>query len=103
MNKLFTLSLFLMLSASLCFASVNGVPDDSYDTSTDVQSLLADSVLAPVVSEYLSCCLPLSELTVTSAYGQRADPFIGHRSSHNGLDLRARYETVYSMLDGLVY
>ena len=78
MNKLFTLSLFLMLSASLCFASVNGVPDDSYDTSTDVQSLLADSVLEPVVSEYLSCCLPLSELTVTSAYGQRADPFSGH-------------------------
>ena len=102
MDKLFTLSLFLMLSALLFSASVYAEPDDSYDTSIDVQSLLADSVLAPVVSEYLSCCLPLSDLTVTSAYGQREDPFSGNRSSHNGLDLRARYETVYSMLDGLV-
>lgn len=103
MHKFCSLSLFLMLTYSLYPVSLRAVHhcNGEYERF-DVKSILADSVLAPVVSEYLSCCLPLSEIYVTSAFGRRADPFSGHLSSHNGLDLRARYETVYSMMGGMV-
>lgn len=51
---------------------------------------------------YMSVSYPLKEITVTSPYGLRKDPFTGKRTRHNGLDLRARNEEVYAMMHGEV-
>ena len=46
---------------------------------------------------------PLRAMHVTSPFGIRKDPMDKRRKRmHSGLDLRARYENVYSMLPGQV-
>ena len=45
---------------------------------------------------------PLKKIKVTSSFGYRKDPFTGKKRLHNGLDLRARNEEVYAMLQGEV-
>lgn len=45
---------------------------------------------------------PLRSIKVTSPYGYRRDPFTGKLSWHNGLDLRAKNEPAYAMMDGIV-
>lgn len=54
------------------------------------------------LARYMSVSMPLKSVKIVSTYGYRKDPFTKKRSSHNGLDLQARYENVYSMLDGVV-
>ena len=51
----------------------------------------------------LMVALPLKEIWVNSPFGMRRDPMNRKKSRmHNGLDLRARYENVHSMLPGTV-
>jgi len=47
-------------------------------------------------------CLPLKSLTVTSLFGYRIHPLTGKLEYHNGVDLRAKYDTVYAVLNGVV-
>jgi len=47
-------------------------------------------------------CLPLKSLTVTSPFGYRIHPLTGRIEYHNGVDLRAKYDTVYAVLNGVV-
>ena len=54
------------------------------------------------MKRYLSVSYPLRKITVTSPYGTRRDPINGKKAQHNGIDLRARFEEVYSMFDGIV-
>ena len=53
-------------------------------------------------SSYPSITYPLKSIKVTSPYGYRRDPFTGKLSWHNGLDLRAKNEPSYAMMDGIV-
>lgn len=53
-------------------------------------------------SSYSSITYPLKSIKVTSPYGYRRDPFTGKLSWHNGLDLRAKNEPTYAMMDGIV-
>ena len=47
--------------------------------------------------------MPLKNgISVTSAYGTRTHPIFGGRKLHNGADLKANYEKVYSVMDGVV-
>lgn len=47
--------------------------------------------------------MPLkNKITVTSAYGKRTHPIFGTKKTHNGIDLKASFENVYSVLDGIV-
>lgn len=47
--------------------------------------------------------LPLKDIRVTSPFGMRRDPMNRAKYRyHSGVDLRARYENVYSMLPGTV-
>ncbi|WP_445430640.1 M23 family metallopeptidase [Chryseobacterium indoltheticum] len=47
--------------------------------------------------------MPLNnKITVTSSYGTRTHPIFGTKKIHNGIDLKARFESVYSVLDGIV-
>jgi len=53
---------------------------------------------------YLCCCffLPLKHLQLTSTYGYRIHPVTGNYSFHSGIDLKARHDTVFSVLGGRV-
>lgn len=47
--------------------------------------------------------MPLKNgISVTSSYGNRTHPIFSGRKLHNGADLKANYEKVYSVLDGIV-
>ena len=54
------------------------------------------------MERYLSVSYPLRSITVTSPYGKRKDPIHGKVAFHSGIDLRARYEEVFAMFDGVV-
>ena len=52
---------------------------------------------------YLKIVMPLNrEISITSPYGTRMHPIFGTSTFHNGIDLAANYENVYSVLDGIV-
>lgn len=46
--------------------------------------------------------LPLKHLTINSGYGQRLHPVTGRYQHHKGVDLKARNDTVYAVLEGTV-
>jgi len=47
-------------------------------------------------------CLPLRHLMLTSGFGYRIHPVTGNYAFHSGIDLRARNDTVFSVLEGRV-
>ena len=47
-------------------------------------------------------CLPLKHLKINSAYGYRTHPLSGKYALHAGVDLKARNDTVFAILDGFV-
>ncbi|MET3979772.1 murein DD-endopeptidase MepM/ murein hydrolase activator NlpD [Mucilaginibacter sp. UYP25] len=51
---------------------------------------------------YCLVCLPLKYLQINSAYGYRIHPLTGKYSMHAGVDLKARHDTVYAILGGIV-
>ena len=61
-----------------------------------------DSKQKQWISSYPSITYPLKSIKVTSPYGYRRDPFTSKLSWHNGLDLRAKNEPAYAMMDGIV-
>lgn len=61
-----------------------------------------DSKQKQWISRYSSITYPLKSIKITSPYGYRRDPFTGKLSWHNGLDLRAKNEPAYAMMDGIV-
>ncbi len=54
------------------------------------------------IGRYMSVSYPLRKIKVNSPYGVRRDPFTGKKSRHNGIDLYARGDDVFAMLDGQV-
>ena len=46
--------------------------------------------------------LPLEKIRINSGFGMRRHPIYHKRIMHNGIDLSARYEKVYSMFPGTV-
>ncbi len=57
---------------------------------------------AELYDRYLSVSYPLDQIKVNSKYGMRRNPVTKKYCMHNGIDLKARYEEVYSMLPGEV-
>lgn len=55
------------------------------------------------IGRYMSVSYPLRKIKVNSPYGVRRDPFTGKKSKHNGIDLYARNDEVFAMLDGQVF
>jgi murein DD-endopeptidase MepM/ murein hydrolase activator NlpD len=47
-------------------------------------------------------CLPLAQLHISSSYGPRVHPVTGRYAFHNGVDLRARSDTVFAAAAGTV-
>ena len=50
----------------------------------------------------LGAYMPLNRITVTSPYGTRVHPIFGTAKMHNGIDLKANYEDVHAVLDGII-
>ena len=59
-------------------------------------STTGDSNMMSLVS------LPLKNIRINSGFGMRKHPIYHKRIMHNGIDLSARYENVYSMFPGTV-
>ena len=51
---------------------------------------------------YCLICLPLTKLFVTSSFGYRLHPVTGQYAMHNGVDFRARSDTVYAIAGGII-
>ena len=66
---------------------VGGQTIDSSMSNHDLMSLVA---------------LPLKKIHVSSGFGMRMHPIYHKRILHNGIDLSARYENVYSIFPGTV-
>jgi len=47
-------------------------------------------------------CLPLKQLKINSGYGFRIHPLTGKYAMHDGVDLQARHDTVFAVLNGFV-
>lgn len=43
-----------------------------------------------------------NKIAITSPFGSRYHPIFGTTKFHNGIDLKANYENVYSVMDGIV-
>ena len=73
--------------------------DSTADSSVhdDAENEQTDSISSvPLVA------LPLKNIHISSRFGLRMHPIYHKRMMHNGIDLSARYENVYSMLPGTV-
>lgn len=73
------------------------------------RSILVDSIKAESKNKSVQkkdysrmVALPLKRIHITSSFGRRIHPITKKHSLHNGIDLRAFYEDVYSMLPGIV-
>ena len=78
--------------------SVEDLPDEEYmNGSVTGSSNLSDGLLP-----FLHASLPLKSIHVTSRFGMRHHPFLHRYCLHNGVDLKAHYENVFSMLPGRV-
>jgi murein DD-endopeptidase MepM/ murein hydrolase activator NlpD len=64
--------------------------------------LICITGLPTVYAQNTTICLPLSRLKVNSGYGWRYHPLTGKLQFHKGVDLAARGDTVYCILDGIV-
>lgn len=104
---------FNTVSDNVCRYKVRKVEESvPYPTSNQADSITAnlpqqktdslDNKQKQWISGYPSITYPLKSIKVTSPYGYRRDPITGKQSWHNGLDLRAKNEPTYAMMDGIV-
>lgn len=104
---------FNTVSDNVCRYKVKKVEENiPFSANNDVDSLAINPPLQKTdsvdnkqkqwISSYPSITYPLKSIKVTSPYGYRRDPFTGKQSWHNGLDLRAKNEPAYAMMDGIV-
>ena len=78
--------------------SVEDLPDEEYmNGSVTGSSNLSDGLLP-----FLHASLPLQRIHITSRFGMRHHPILHRHCMHNGVDLKAHYENVFSMFPGKV-
>ena len=82
-------------------ASIDSVadwPDEEYmNGSVRGSSNLSDGLLP-----FLHASLPLKRIHIISRFGMRHHPILHRYCMHNGVDLKAHYENVFSMFPGKV-
>lgn len=104
---------FNTVSDNVCRYKVRKVEEkSSFSANSSVDSIMknqpqqktdsVDNKQKQWTSSYPSITYPLKSIKVTSPYGYRRDPFTGKLSWHNGLDLRAKNEPAYAMMNGIV-
>ena len=104
---------FNTVSDNVCRYKIRKVEEkSSFSANSSVDSIMknqpqqktdsVDNKQEQWISSNTSITYPLKSIKVTSPYGYRRDPFTGKLSWHNGLDLRAKNEPAYAMMDGIV-
>lgn len=81
-----------------CKDSVMGLPDEEYMNGFVTGSRNLSEGLLP----FLHASLPLKSIHITSRFGMRHHPILHRYCMHNGVDLKAHYENVFSMFPGKV-
>ena len=81
--------------------------EESCDSVMSVYSIKEPFESAPVsdedvIKQYMSVSYPLKAVRIGSGFGMRKHPIMHKYCMHNGVDLQARYEEVYSMFPGTV-
>ncbi|WP_028123309.1 M23 family metallopeptidase [Epilithonimonas tenax] len=93
---------FEKLKDSLVLQSLNRVEEAQQTSKKQNFSTTYDFVDEPAAS-FSKIVMPLkNKITITSSYGTRTHPIFRTKKTHNGIDLKASYENVYSVLDGIV-
>ncbi len=89
-KEVLTDSMVVVGSVPVSTKTGNNVDGEAIVTSSDNHNLM--SLVA----------LPLENIHINSGFGMRRHPIYHKRIMHNGIDLSARYEKVYSMFPGTV-
>lgn len=112
----------MTICSSLSYAQFNTVSPNSRvykiakeaDTSNEISTSVDDdsnnkrevcdveNMKQQLILHYTSVSFPLKQLHVNSPFGKRKDPFTGKNAQHNGIDLFARSDDVYSIMQGKV-
>ena len=104
---------FNTVSNNACRYKIRKVEEkSSFSANSSVVSIMKNQPLQKTdsvdnkqkqwISSYPSITYPLKSIKVTSPFGYRRDPFTGKLSWQNGLDLRAKNEPAYAMMEGIV-
>ena len=80
------------------------VADSVPDSTTTGNDGDGQTIVTPLDNHELMSlvALPLENIHINSGFGMRRHPIYHKRIMHNGIDLSARYEKVYSMFPGTV-
>ena len=81
-----------------CKDSVMGLPDEEYMNG----GVTDNTNFSDCVLPFLHASLPLKSIHITSRFGMRHHPILHRYCMHNGVDLKAHYENVFSMFPGKV-
>lgn len=77
--------------------TIDAAPVDSVMKSDSLSKASSQSILP-----YLKASLPLKSIRINSKYGMLKHPVMHKTIMHNGVDLAATIETVFSMFPGVV-
>lgn len=103
LGRMTSLAQFNTVVAGRAAKPIYAVCDDRADSLSSVCVLDSiEYIQSPDSSIRVVAALPLAEIRVTSSFGIRKHPITRQRTFHNGVDLAARFEAVYSILPGLV-
>ena len=75
--------------------------EDSISEPTEIE-MVGESSFYQTENFASLVSLPLNSIHIGSGFGMRMHPIYHKRMMHNGIDLSARYESVYSMFPGTV-
>ena len=81
-----------------CKDSVMGLPDEEYMNGAVTDNTNFSDCVLP----FLHVSSPLRSIHITSRFGMRHHPILHRYCMHNGVDLKAHYENVFSMFPGRV-
>ena len=88
-------------SLSVVEPAAEELPEAASTDSINEQDMITTDTTE--VKPPMMVALPLEEIKINSPFGMRRDPMNRRKSRmHNGLDLKAKYEDVYSMFPGTV-
>jgi murein DD-endopeptidase MepM/ murein hydrolase activator NlpD len=76
--------------------------EDSCSKITRITELSDSTPVNRSVTTNSTFSLPLRKIFVTSPRGTRIHPVKGKSAMHKGIDLRARYDSVFSIMDGII-
>ena len=103
LGRMTSLAQFNTVVAGCTAKPIYAVCDDRADSLSSVCVLDSiEYVQSPDSSIRVLAALPLAKIRVTSGFGIRKHPITRQRTFHNGVDLAARFEAVYSILPGIV-